>query len=62
MTVDTYLETLTQELQDFCRAEGLPFESADELSCNPDITPGQRQWLLDFCARWDVQAERSQRT
>lgn len=53
-TTDT-LETLTNELHDFCGKEGLPQESADDLlATNPALTEPQRQWLTDFCVRWDA--------
>ena len=52
-TTDT-LETLTDELRDFCDKEGLPQDSADELLTNPALTESQRQWLTGFCERWDA--------
>lgn len=52
-TTDT-VESLTDELRAFCDKEGLPQDSADDLLTNPAITEPQRQWLTDFCERWDA--------
>lgn len=52
-TTDT-VELLTDELRAFCDKEGLPQDSADDLLTNPAITEPQRQWLTNFCGRWDA--------
>lgn len=52
-TTDT-VESLTDELRAFCDKEGLPQDSADDLLTNPAITEPQRQWLTNFCERWDA--------
>lgn len=44
---------LCAELDAYCRAQGLPFDSADELVFNVDLTAAQRAWLHDYCNRWD---------
>ena len=52
-TTDT-IESLADELRDFCDQEGLPQDCAEELLSNPALTESQRQWLLDFGQRWDA--------
>jgi hypothetical protein len=52
-TTDT-LETLADELRNFCDEEGLPQDCAEELLSNPALTQPQRQWLIDFGRRWDA--------
>lgn len=56
-------ESLCDELQAYCAAQGLPLMSADELEATlwpetPDLdTPkaaAQRAWLQDFGKRWDA--------
>lgn len=45
--------TLCAELESYCNANGLPFLSADELAASDHPNDEQREWLRDFCARWD---------
>ena len=61
MSIDA-IENLIAELQDYCHAQGLPHLSADELM-SEDITKDQREWLKDYCSRWNdaVEAEFSAR-
>lgn len=44
---------LIEELQDYCREQGLPHMSADELQ-SEEITDAQRAYLKDYCERWDA--------
>lgn len=44
---------LCAELADYCKAQGLPHLSADELAASDYPNDEQREWLRDFCARWD---------
>jgi len=44
------LEAMSSELAQFCKAEGLPFVSADEIPAKNDH---QRQWLSGYVRRWD---------
>lgn len=43
---------LCDELEVFCRREGLPDYSADELLCE-SLTVAQEAWLKRFVARWE---------
>lgn len=43
---------LINELEEFCKDNGLPYMSADELLHEPDITNEECQWLVDYCDRW----------
>lgn len=46
---------LCAELETWCGVQGLPFISADDLRRREDITTAaQRDWLEDYCARWDA--------
>lgn len=49
-------EKLCKELEDFCKKEGLQYQSADELLFE-DITDEQRRWLSDFVQRWEYYVE-----
>jgi hypothetical protein len=50
---------LIEEYQAWCRAQGLPDMSADELVLEDEImTAEQRAWLMDFIHRWKAAAER----
>lgn len=44
---------LCSELENWCRAEKLPYIRADDLLAKGFITPAQRAWLQDFQKRWD---------
>lgn len=68
MTKPDTQESLCDELQAYCTAQGLPHMSADDLEASlwpetPDLdTPKaaeQRAWLLDFGKRWDACIEAS---
>ena len=48
---------MQQELDAFCAAFDLEPESADEMLCNDDLSPFQRDWLLQFVQRWDDHAQ-----
>jgi hypothetical protein len=51
------LDTMCTELRDYCAANGLPYTDAEELGMSAHVTDAQREWLVDFCLRWDA-AER----
>ena len=45
-------QALIDELRDYCAAQRIPHEAADDLlACHP-LTRSQRDWLTKFCARW----------
>jgi len=50
------VESLIAELSDYCKAQNLPMMCALELQ-SEDITPTQREWLKDYCQRWDSAVE-----
>lgn len=44
---------LCDELEAYCKAQGLPYMSADELAASDHPNDEQREWLRDFCERWE---------
>lgn len=63
MTTDHIFETFAKEFDlfldmnpDLSEAEGDAFEM---LMFHPDLTPRQRAWLEDFCARFDHEMEKA---
>ena len=44
---------LVDEYEAYCKAQGLPWWSADELILLNTLTPEQRRWISDFIVRWD---------
>ncbi len=42
------------ELEAWCKAQGLPYLSADELVVEATLTPEQSTFLRDFMKRWDA--------
>lgn len=46
------LESLCEEYDAWCMHQRLPLVDADEQLCGR-VTEAQRQWLQDFCKRWD---------
>ncbi len=46
------LMDLTNKLNAYCDANGLPHESADELALNNNITDEQKRWLNAFIEEW----------
>lgn len=44
---------LCVELENYCEAQGLPHMSADELAASDHPNDEQREWLRDFCERWE---------
>lgn len=53
----TTQQSLCDELEAYCKAQGLPFMSADELALRPGVTTEQARWLSEFGARWDAYME-----
>jgi hypothetical protein len=51
--VEQKLNDLTDTLNSYCDANGLPHESADELALRDDITEKQRRWLNAFIEEWN---------
>jgi hypothetical protein len=47
-------ESLTRELQTWCRTHDLPQESADDLARIPGLGAAERVWLEEYCKRWDA--------
>ena len=47
------MELLTVEYEEWLKAQGLSLGSADEHLFDEDLTDNQRQWLRDFCERWE---------
>jgi len=45
---------MSAELLLFCKANDLPFESADELAMREDLTDFQFGWLMSYCKIWDA--------
>ncbi len=45
---------MSAELLLFCKANELPFESADELAMREDLTDFQFGWLMSYCKIWDA--------
>ncbi len=52
--------TLCDELEAYCKREGLQFLSAEELVLQEGISEGQRDWLNDYITRWDAFMESEQ--
>lgn len=50
------LDALIAEYAQWCNAQGLTPESADELLAARRLTPEQRRWVEDFITRWDAAA------
>ncbi len=48
------LASMCCELENWCQAQDLPYESADELLCRGDLNAEERAWLNDFHERWNV--------
>ena len=46
------MDELIAELRDYCAAQGLPHEAADDLLAVHPLSADQREWLTKFCARW----------
>jgi hypothetical protein len=44
---------LTTEFQLWCKNNGMPQKSADDLLLCPDLTYTQRIYLQDFIRRWE---------
>jgi hypothetical protein len=55
--VEQKLRDLTDKLNAYCDANGLPHESADELALTDDITDDQRRWLNAFIDEWNGVAD-----
>jgi hypothetical protein len=51
------LTPLCDELAAFCKANGLPFESADELIFSDGLTAQQKEWLQGYITRWDAEVK-----
>lgn len=49
---------LCAELEAFCAQQDLKPESADEMLMRDDLSVLQRNWLANFCERWDAWHER----
>ena len=45
---------LCHELEDWCKAQKLPYLRADDLAAQSYLTGTQRQWLTDFSNRWNA--------
>lgn len=52
--MNTPTEQLTRDLDAFYAAENLEPSCALEALHNPALTEKQRDWLEDFCARWEA--------
>lgn len=53
-------EAMCAELDSWCKANGLPYESADELRVCGTLSVEQDVWLADYLQRWDsMQASQS---
>ena len=50
---DAELDALTQEYAAWNKAQGLNLGSADEHLFDETLTGKQREWLQDFCRRWE---------
>lgn len=44
---------LCTELEAWCKAQKLPYLCADELAKKSFLNPLQREWISDFCRRWE---------
>ena len=47
------LGLLCDVLEQWCIEQKLPYESADELILNPELTSAQRKWLGNYCNLWE---------
>ena len=45
---------MSAELLKFCKANELPFISADELALRQDLTDFQFGWLISYIKMWDA--------
>jgi len=45
---------MSEQLLKFCRANDLPFESADELILRKELSSYQFGWLNSYIAIWDA--------
>jgi hypothetical protein len=57
------LESLTDELAEFCRLNELKLQSADEMLTEPEVEHGApfiRLWLNQFIEQWEAAEERDQ--
>lgn len=45
---------MSAELLQFCKANDLPFESADELAVRDNLTDFQFGWLVAFTKLWEA--------
>lgn len=45
-------KTLARHYQAWCNSQRLPCMSADELICEDNLSPAQRQWLAGFSRMW----------
>jgi len=45
---------MSAELLKFCKANELPFISADELALRQDLTDFQFGWLISYTKMWDA--------
>ena len=45
---------LARELEDWCAAQRLPYDRADDLMGRWFVSASQRAWLAGFKARWDA--------
>jgi len=45
---------MSAELFIFCKANDLPFESADELAMRENLTDFQLGWLVSYCKIWEA--------
>lgn len=46
-------EHLTAEIAAWCKQQGLEWASADEMLHDETLSQYQRQWLAEFCNRWE---------
>lgn len=46
--------SLVTEFARWCKAQGLPCMSADELIFEPGLDEGHKAWLRDFLQRWET--------
>ena len=46
--------TLTQNLKEWCKAENIKYQSADDLLHSEDLTESQKQWVMDYIKIWDL--------
>jgi len=58
---DVIVMTMSTELLKFCRANDLPFDSADELILRVGITDYEFGWLNSYLAIWDALIDQGER-